>query len=297
MIKGTFILFLGTASAKSCYVCKATMLANPTGNQADPEPYPSDADSHPCFKPMSNDQNDYNGEYGLPSVQTCDDCVAIAYSMKYSNSYEYTIHRGCQENFDHGLNFTVDDCLLNWSSGKPTEKWCELQLTKKNYGNYGTINARYTTEVADPSKADITANDQAGLTWQAKKTLSCYQEEIMKEESSDLSTPSKKLRCEDIFSRSCYSAVSRFDGEDDNGDLREYAYAKRGCSNEISPEDDNVNTLIRFHHPIPGTVANGTMEVKYCNTDDCNNYVPSWTTSNAMLLGISSILVAFLNFL
>jgi len=292
----TFAILLGVVAAEQCYVCKSTLLAAPSSSAEHPEPYPDNGAAHDCFKPDSTDKSDYNGEYGKPSIEDCTEgCIAIAYSINYYNGqyYEYTIHRGCQENFSHGLNFTVDDCTINWSSGKPSEPWCDIDLTKNNYGNYGTIKAKYVTESADTTKSDITSNDQAGLTWNTKTGINCYQEDTFKENSSKLTAPSELKRCADIFARSCYSTVSQFDGEDDNGDVQQYAYAKRGCSTAVAPIDDDVNTSIKFHHPIPGTVANGTMEVKYCNTDNCNNYVPLWTTSNALLVGISTLLATF----
>lgn len=116
---------------------------------------------HDCFKP------DTDKTYQKPN---CKSCFSIAYSLEHETQngatkmYEYTMHRGCQEDYpdlelaDHKPEYGQDD--------KPKEgsPWSDIELNFENYGTFGAINAKYMTWPTSAGK-DRYDSDNTGIEW------------------------------------------------------------------------------------------------------------------------------------
>ena len=162
------------------------------------------------------------------------------------------------------LSLSLTSHLPSYASNKPTEAWNDIALTSRNYGTYGTINAKYMTHPADKTKAGYNT-DKAGMTWNADyglkdslldrvfrshlyanrhrtesapeidcssddKLQQCYHENVLvKDGDSQKPAVNDKFACGSADATACFALVANYD-DDDN---KRYSYAKRGCANAI----------------------------------------------------------------
>ena len=157
--------FLAAAcfAEKECFECKATVRITQNTPDTEPLPYITKVNQD-CFEPTENAE---------PKIkQNCEDCFAIAYSLEYKNQdgsvniYEYTMHRGCQEDYPKlGLSQNKEPQYAGSSgSYKPLEPWTNKDLTFENHETYGTIKAKYMTHPADTEKARYDS-EATGISW------------------------------------------------------------------------------------------------------------------------------------
>jgi len=285
-------LIAATVTADDCFVCKATVTGNPLINDSQ-KPLAYYADDHECFNPSGNSLDKYDGQYGRPMVKTgCSSCFALAYSIEYlgqnGTSYEHTMHRGCGEDYP---SLELTDHKPAYSNKKPNAEWKAISLTQSNYGTYGVIKGRYMTHLADLAQAAYDS-EKTNMDWTTDYGLKCYHEDILRT-SENFQNPilQDRFTCGSPDATACYSLVGNYEGEENDRDVR-YSYAKRGCAVGINNVPTSGSSIF-FESKIPGTTVNSTMELKYCDTDGCNNYIPSWKSSALMTSMSAAALLAF----
>jgi len=262
------LILLGAAvAAESCYKCKSTTRA--ILDEAPEKAYSiqSDKTKDSCFVPKET-----------TAKRTCGKCFSIAYSLKHNTPngtiYEYTMHRGCQEDYP---SLRLDDSEPTYEDDKPNQPWKDVDLTYDNYGTLDTIKAKYMTHKADHNKARYD-DDATEMQWNENYGLKCFFEnELVEDGNSKKPNNNQKFACGSTEATSCYSLLANYDDDD-----KRYSYTKRGCSyatETISELQKESEGSVFFESIIPGTNINSTMELNYCTTDGCNDYVPTWKSS------------------
>merc|ERR1712130_17095 len=174
---------------------------------------------------------------------------------------------------------------------------CDVTLTEKNYGNVGTIKAKYDTKVTSTQGGTTTFPTGANMAW-SKVGLKCYQCGSAPRALADDSDPCYNggfnlQTCPDINSTTCFSTVSNYEVfESDagqNGSYVNYHYALRGCS--VAPSSrasSSVNPIVShgvIHADSLGSFTSGvnrTLETTFCATDGCNKNKMSYVDSSAL---------------
>jgi len=211
LLLGLFAL-ASVHGAQDCIICTAEQVvkskfdssATPKTNGKSP------GENNNCFS--SSPSNSIFPE------ENCEKCFEVFYAVKGSNDVEgdfeiLGVQRGCM----------APDALVTQEC--TDNNGCSIDLNEENFGNYGTIKALSYTNTGS-GKAFTNGGPDAFSTIDLK----CHQCEGWEEDNECYKANGAAGQCTNLNATSCYSTVSKYSVEDEDGKEETYTYAKRGCA-------------------------------------------------------------------
>jgi len=287
-----FLFFIGSSFATTCFKCKATAINE---NQVATTPptalVPSIASAKTnCFG-LTKDGVDqkFKGE--------CEGgCYSLAYTLeryhgdsdRQVKSYEYYVERGCKR--DRYALFYGKNPVAEQNSD-----WGAVTLTKDNFGNHGSITAKYTTQDVNGEKTAVVTAVAPAITTSASWQLKCRYENMMKNATMQANFPAATTRqryCGPEENQ-CVSHVAQHDPKDYHFEANmKIQYAYRDC---VKANATQIYHTLYYKSPLPGVRdMNVTTRTKYCDTNACNNDIAEWRSSGGSHLGVNLLFYALL---
>lgn len=288
-----FLFFIGSSlAAQQCFRCKATTIDDSQIATTPPtEKVPSIGSAKTnCFG-LTKD-----GVDGKFKVNCEGGCYSLAYNLERFHgesdsqvrSYEYHVERGCKRDryaLFYGKN-PAADMGTDWGS---------VTLNKDNFGNHGSITAKYTTQDVNGEKnAVITANAPT-MTLSSAWQLKCRYENTMKNATMQANFPpaTTRQRYCGPEENQCVSHVAQHDPKDYHFEANmKIQYAHRDC---VKANATQIYHTLYYKSPLPGVRdMNVTTRTKYCDTEGCNDDIAEWRSSAGFRLEVNILFYTLL---